>query len=125
LVCATRGQNVNGFFTSDIPGGWDDLWYRTSDGHFVADADIATASLNVAAPDATRDPPRSGSGAAQSPTSTARPAGRREAIGDGRSVHLGCFTIVTEMNNSQLAGVGIFNDRDAKYVPGMPYILWP
>jgi hypothetical protein len=38
---------------------------------------------------------------------------------DGRWIH------VTEMNNSQLAGVGIFNDRDAKYVPGMPYILWP
>jgi surface antigen len=38
---------------------------------------------------------------------------------DGRWIH------VTEMNNSQLGGVGIFNDRDIKDVPGMSYILLP
>ncbi|MDT5079242.1 MAG: hypothetical protein QOJ80_3879, partial [Mycobacterium sp.] len=51
LVCSARGQNVNGFFSSDIPGGWDNLWYQTSDGHFVADADIDTGTLNVVAPE--------------------------------------------------------------------------
>jgi hypothetical protein len=34
----------------NIPGGWDDLWYRTSDGHFVADVDIETGTLDVVAP---------------------------------------------------------------------------
>jgi hypothetical protein len=29
------------------------------------------------------------------------------------------------MNNSQLGGVGIFNDRDVKDVTGMSYILLP
>lgn len=38
---------------------------------------------------------------------------------DGQWIH------VTEMNNSQLGGVGIFNDRDVKNVPGMSYILLP
>jgi surface antigen len=38
---------------------------------------------------------------------------------DGRWIH------VTEMNNLQLGGVGIFNDRDIKDVPGMSYILLP
>jgi surface antigen len=38
---------------------------------------------------------------------------------DGRWIH------VTEMNNAYLGGVGIFNDRDIKDVPGMSYILLP
>ena len=38
---------------------------------------------------------------------------------DGRWIH------VTEMNNTYLGGVGIFNDRDIKDVPGMSYILLP
>jgi surface antigen len=38
---------------------------------------------------------------------------------DGQWIH------VTEMNNSYLGGVGIFNDRDVKDVPGMSYILLP
>ncbi|WP_235892828.1 CHAP domain-containing protein [Mycolicibacterium hodleri] len=32
---------------------------------------------------------------------------------------------VTEMNNSQLGGVGVFNGRDVVQVPGMSYILLP
>jgi len=46
LVCSKRGQNVKGFFSFNIPGGWDNLWYQTSDGHFVADVDIETGTLN-------------------------------------------------------------------------------
>ena len=52
LVCSSRGQAVKGFFSFNIPnGGWDDLWYKTSDGHFVADVDIETGTLDVVAPD--------------------------------------------------------------------------
>jgi surface antigen len=38
---------------------------------------------------------------------------------DGQSIH------VTEMNNVAMGGVGIFNDRDVRNVPGMSYILMP
>ncbi len=38
---------------------------------------------------------------------------------DGPWIH------VTEMNNAYTGGVGIFNDRDIKDVPGMSYILLP
>lgn len=52
LVCSKRGQPVQGFFSFNIPnGGWDDLWYKTSDGNFVADVDIETGTLDVVAPD--------------------------------------------------------------------------
>jgi hypothetical protein len=47
LVCSKRGQAVKGFFSFNIPnGGWDNLWYQTSDGNFVADVDIETGTLN-------------------------------------------------------------------------------
>lgn len=52
LVCSERGQAVKGYFSFNIPnGGWDNLWYRTSDGSYVADVDIETGTLNVVAPD--------------------------------------------------------------------------
>ena len=52
LVCSERGQAVKGFFSFNIPnGGWDNLWYRTSDGGYVADVDIETGTLGVVAPD--------------------------------------------------------------------------
>jgi hypothetical protein len=51
LVCSKRGQKVKGFFSFNIPGGWDDLWYKTSDNNFVADVDIETGTLNVVAAD--------------------------------------------------------------------------
>ena len=52
LVCAKRGQAVKGFFSFNIPnGGWDDLWYKTTDGNYVADVDIETGTLGVVAPD--------------------------------------------------------------------------
>lgn len=44
LDCYKRGQAVKGYFSSSFPGGWDDLWYRTTDGSFVADIDIETRS---------------------------------------------------------------------------------
>ncbi len=50
LVCSARGQSVQGFFSSNIPnGGWDNLWYKTSDGNFIANVDIET--LDIVAPE--------------------------------------------------------------------------
>lgn len=67
LVCSARGQAVKGFFSPNISGGWDNLWYRTSDGHFVADVDIETGTLNSVAPDC-------GAAAAPAPASAPAPA---------------------------------------------------
>jgi hypothetical protein len=51
LVCHTSGQAVKGFFSFNIPnGGWDNLWYQTSDGHYVPDVDIETGTLNALGP---------------------------------------------------------------------------
>ncbi len=52
LVCSERGEPVKGFFSFNIPnGGWDNLWYRTSDNNFVPDVDIETGTLNDVTPD--------------------------------------------------------------------------
>lgn len=52
LVCHTTGEPVKGFFSFNIPnGGWDNLWYKTSDNHYVADVDIETHTLNSLGPD--------------------------------------------------------------------------
>lgn len=58
LVCAKRGQAVKGFFSFNIPGGWDDLWYRTSDGSYVADVDIETGTLDSVAPGCDAEAPQ-------------------------------------------------------------------
>jgi hypothetical protein len=50
LVCYTRGQSVKGYFSRWIPGGWDNIWYKVSDGYWVADVDIDTGSNNPIAP---------------------------------------------------------------------------
>ena len=65
LTCSKRGQAVKGYFSKYLPnGGWDNLWYRTSDGGFVADVDIETRSngvvvgdCGVITPPATASPP--------------------------------------------------------------------
>lgn len=73
LVCSRRGQPVKGYFSFNIPGGWDNLWYKTSDGNFVADVDIETGTLNVVAPDC---PPGVGGGGGAGGTAAA-PTGDR------------------------------------------------
>lgn len=56
LVCHTTGQAVKGFFSFNIPnGGWDSLWYKTSDNHYVADVDIETNTLNALGPECQSD----------------------------------------------------------------------
>lgn len=57
LVCSLRGQPVKGYFSFNIPGGWDNLWYKTSDGNFVADVDIETGTLDTVARDCNAQPP--------------------------------------------------------------------
>jgi hypothetical protein len=50
LVCSKRGQAVKGFFSFNIPNnGWDNLWYKTSDGNFVAGAPAAQPTGDRAA----------------------------------------------------------------------------
>ena len=44
LSCYERGQSVRGFYSPWISGGYDNLWYRASDGYFLADVDINTGS---------------------------------------------------------------------------------
>jgi hypothetical protein len=51
LQCSTPGQAVKGFFSFNIPnGGWDNMWYRTPSGDYVADVDIETGTLNSVTP---------------------------------------------------------------------------
>lgn len=194
LVCSKRGHGMAGTFGSTVAGRGNDLWYQTSDGHFVSDDDIETGTLKVAAPECGSAPP-SVPGEAAPITDSGRMTGRTQGVNpgtpgqctwgaaqkwfeasgsypallgdamswgdtaiaagwtvvadareysivvfqpgvagagsighvawvdsvsqrpDGRWIH------VTEMNNVYLGGVGIFNDRDIKEVPGMSYIL--
>jgi hypothetical protein len=52
LVCHAAGEPVRGFFSYQIAnGGWDSLWYKTTDGHYVADVDIDTRTLDALGPD--------------------------------------------------------------------------
>ncbi len=47
LACYQRGESVKGFFSSSFGnGGWDNLWYRVSDGTYVADVDLETGTLD-------------------------------------------------------------------------------
>lgn len=46
LTCYKRGQAVSGAFSRYVPGGKSDIWYRVSDGGFVADIDISTGTNN-------------------------------------------------------------------------------
>lgn len=44
LKCYVRGQKVKGYYSASFKNGWDDLWYKVSDGHYVADVDLRTGS---------------------------------------------------------------------------------
>lgn len=57
LVCYKRGQAVQGYYSPYIPGGWDDIWYKVSDGYWVADVDIDTGSNSPVTPACTTAPP--------------------------------------------------------------------
>jgi len=80
LVCSRRGQPVKGFFSFNIPGGWDNLWYQTSDGHFVADVDIETGTLN----DVTSDCGSGGGAAPPPPAQSSSKAANAVAWANGQ-----------------------------------------
>lgn len=85
LVCSKRGDAVKGFGSPKLPdGGWDDLWYETSDGHFVADVDIEAGAPGVAAPTCPTDPARAVM--TRLDTFVATVAGQQ--VGDGQCVAL-------------------------------------
>lgn len=44
LKCYVRGQKVKGYYSKSFKGGWDDLWYKVSDGYYAADVDLNTGS---------------------------------------------------------------------------------
>lgn len=93
LVCSKRGQPVKGYFSFNIPGGWDNLWYKTSDGQFVADVDIETGTLDVVAPDCgaggAPPPPAQSSSKADAAVNKANSMVGTDAFGD-----VGCGKLV-------------------------------
>lgn len=63
LTCWSRGQSVKGYYSPWLGnGGWDNLWYKTSDGTFTADVDLNTGTNNVVGSEcgATTPPPPTG-----------------------------------------------------------------
>ncbi|QCV96497.1 hypothetical protein FEZ30_15680 [Acidipropionibacterium acidipropionici] len=85
LVCYTRGQSVKGYFSKWISGGWDNLWYRTGDGYWIADVDIQTASSGPVGPQCP-----SGGSTAPAPASTKAQRAVSWAIGQvGSDSYLG------------------------------------
>ena len=177
-ACSKSGQDVTGFFSSDVPGR----------ANYAAGVDIATGALKVAAPECSSAPPGVDAGRATGRTRGVNPgtegqctwgaaqkwfeaSGSYPALsgdamswsdaataagwtvsdhaqdrsivvfqpgvaGAGGVGHVawvdsasqradGQLIHVTEMNNSYLGGVGVFNDRDIMTVPGMSYILLP
>lgn len=50
LVCYTAGQAVKGYYSAYFDGGWDTMWYKTSDGYYVADVDLNTGTNNPKTP---------------------------------------------------------------------------
>lgn len=48
LVCMQIGQAVQGYNTPKLPnGGWDNHWYQTTDGNFIAGVNLDTRALPV------------------------------------------------------------------------------
>lgn len=94
LVCSKRGQDVKGFFSFNIPGGWDNLWYKTSDGHFVADVDIETGTLDVVAPDCGGGPPPQPTGSGGDAKADAAVAKANSMVGTDAFGDVGCGKFV-------------------------------
>ncbi len=57
LTCYTYGQAVKGWGSPGIPGGWDNLWYKTTDGTYSADVDLATGTNGPAVAKKCSNPP--------------------------------------------------------------------
>lgn len=79
LVCSKRGAGAAGLFSAAVAGRGNDLWYQTSDGHFVSDAAIETGTLRVAAPECSAAP----SSATASLADASRTTGRTQGSNPG------------------------------------------
>lgn len=186
VVCATRGQGVTGLAASTAVG--NEVWYRTSDGYFVAGDDVDTGTLGVAVPECLSPAPTAAASSATGRTQATNPgapgqctwgaaqkwfeaSGSYPALlgdalswgdaavaagwtvvdeprarslvvfqpgvaGAGSTGHVawvdsvtdrpdGRILRITEMNNTYYGGLGIFNERDVRAIPGLKYILMP
>ncbi|NMN95100.1 hypothetical protein [Antrihabitans stalactiti] len=113
LSCSKHGQKVKGYFSFNIPGGWDDLWYQTSDGHFVADVDIETGTLSNVAP-------ACGSGAQSSPAAAPQsaPSSKVDAALAKANAHVGtddfgprgCMLLVADAFSVRATGYNTPNE---------------
>lgn len=84
LICWKHGQPVKGFFSSTMPnGGWDDLWYRASDNHYVADVDIQTGALKPVGADCGASNLGGAAGISAMAASSGRTMGQRLASNSG------------------------------------------
>lgn len=119
LVCHSTGQPVKGFFSFNIPnGGWDDLWYKTSDGHYVADVDIETHTLNALGPEC-------GRGGSEAPAPAAANGDRagqalawaRNQMASNPNSTVQCEVFVEQAYNHSFrygSAIDAFNDLKAK-----------
>lgn len=80
LECFERGEPVKGYFSFNIPnGGWDNLWYRVSDNHFVANVDIETGTLDTVTGECGDQPPPP----VQASSTTGRALGKTQPYNTG------------------------------------------
>lgn len=113
LVCHAVGDPVKGFFSYQIAnGGWDSLWYKTTDGHYVADVDIDTHTLDALGPDC------GGGGAAPGEDKAARAlAWAREQMASDPNNPVQCEAFVEQAYNHAFrypSAMDAFNDFNRK-----------
>src|SRR5207248_2068493 len=93
----------------NIPnGGWDNLWYKTSDGNFVADVDIETGTLNDVAQDCGAGGPAPEPAAAPAPSgdrAAQAVAWARNAIATEPGSRMSCVDFVQQAYHSHFNGL--------------------
>lgn len=95
LVCHTTGQSVKGYFSFNIPnGGWDNLWYKTSDGNYVPDVDIETGTLNALGPECGQNEQAAAPASGDSAKADAAVAKANSAVGTDMFGDIGCGRFV-------------------------------
>ncbi|GAB91243.1 hypothetical protein [Gordonia rhizosphera] len=95
LKCHKRGQAVRGYFSSNIPnGGWDNLWYQTSDNGYIADVDIETHTLNALGPECGRTTPAPAPAPGNSSKANAAVLRANSAVGTDMFGDIGCGKFV-------------------------------
>jgi hypothetical protein len=113
LVCHSTGEAVKGYFSFNMPkGGWDSLWYKTSDGDYVADVDIETHTLNALGPECGT---QTGGGTPPAPSSDDRAsralAWARNQMATNPNSDIQCIQFVQQAYNTVYPGnaIDVFN----------------